>query len=382
MVQWVKGFTVPPGFGGQQLADLANEKTSIPETPVITYLGADGYDVNDLRFVSSEFQGAGGLFVAPQEFAAMQWRAAEISNPNTPGYVVGEPRIFEIDPVWESERITTFTPEITVPSDVLRPGKTYRVRVRQLADSGVWSHWSLPIEFQPSADISAYGSLVVSELMYHPSEVNETEQAAGYEESDFEFIELWNRGIESIDLSPLRFTKGINMALSGGIAGGERLVLARNALAFGVRYGNDVAVAGEWGADQLSNAGERVKLSFGAGVGVIDFAYDDELADGSGHSLTLEGDQWLAQAPTPGSAAGGSARLALVSYQLDLNTGTLSLTWRSETDVGYQLQRSVDLAIWEKLGEDIRSVSDETTHALEAARDEVQTRYYRIRELP
>ena len=130
--------------------------------------------------------------------------------------------------------------------------------MRHLNQLGQWSHWSDPIEFRATADVSPYRDLVITELMYHPAELTEAEALLGYEESDFEYIELWNRGSTPIDLAPLRFTKGIEFDLklleNTIIESGQRIVLARNAEALALRY-PEITVSGSWGADQLSNWG-------------------------------------------------------------------------------------------------------------------------------
>jgi hypothetical protein len=44
-----------------------------------------------------------------------------------------------------------------------------------------------------------------------------------------------------------------------------------------MRYGLGLPIAGEWDTkDKLNNGGERIKLSFGAGVPIRDFSYDDK----------------------------------------------------------------------------------------------------------
>jgi hypothetical protein len=66
-----------------------------------------------------------------------------------------------------------------------------------------------------------------------------------------------------------------------------------NVDAFTMRYGPGLPVAGAWEeGDQLSNGGEQVKLSFGAGDPIRDFTYDDvapwpDAPDTTGVSLTL-----------------------------------------------------------------------------------------------
>ena len=94
----------------------------------------------------------------------------------------------------------------------------------------------------------------------------------------------------------MRFTKGIEFDFVNGskstIAAGERLLVVANVEAFNLRHGfanTPDFVLGEF-SNRLSNGGERVKLSFGAGTLVREVSYDDRLpwpesADGSGASL-------------------------------------------------------------------------------------------------
>ena len=134
MVQYMKDFLTAEGWGGANLDNIAGD-ADIPATPVIRFIGGEGFSVTDLRFEADPFadpQGAG-------TFAAMMWRAGE----------VGEGR-YEIEAVWESEELTVFESTVTVPADAVEVGRTYRVRVRMQDDSRRWSHWSLPIEFEPT----------------------------------------------------------------------------------------------------------------------------------------------------------------------------------------------------------------------------------------
>ena len=96
----------------------------------------------------------------------------------------------------------------------------------------------------------------------------------------------------------MRFTKGIEFDFSVSstkkIEPGERLLLVANVAAFNLRYGHPSTpqfVAGTF-SKNLSDSGERIKLSFGAGTPIIDFNYDDnspwpEGADGEGFSVEL-----------------------------------------------------------------------------------------------
>lgn len=396
MVQWVKDFTAPPGFGGALLKALA-ESPRAPDTPSIAYTGPAGFPADQLSFESGPFSG-GSLF-QPQEFVAMKWRLGEIRNPTTPNHVPGEPMLFEIDPIWESEVLTSYVPEMQLPVNAIRPGHTYRVRVRMENQLGHWSHWSEPVEFVAGEpEVGGFReNLVITEVMYHPAPLTEEESAAGFEEADFEFIELHHRGTGVVDLTNLRFTKGIDFDFpqSTVLAPGGYLVVARNAEAFMLRYGGDIEVAGSWGeaGGKLDNAGERVKLSFGAGVPIIDFDYDDEdgwpgEADGEGRSLVLvpggdPGDpgSWAASSQLGGSPGRENPEmlgrtLMLIGYRFEESPPTLTLRWQSVAGRQYVIQEASDLREWSSVTESIEAVDAATEFTLNV----IGTRYYRVAE--
>lgn len=163
----------------------------------------------------------------------------------------------------------------------------------------------------------------VSEIMYHPADDT---TGAGFDDDEFEFIELVNTSTHTVYLNGLRFTDGIEFDYSadqlsgapGFLSGGERLVLVKNPAAFEARYGSSIGIAGQY-SGSLSNGGETLQLQY-AGEEVLTFTYDDGWhpeTDGSGASLVaidlLAADpwwstslQWEASAPggTPGEGAG------------------------------------------------------------------------------
>ncbi|MCB1100450.1 MAG: lamin tail domain-containing protein, partial [Verrucomicrobiae bacterium] len=223
---------------------------------------------------------------------------------------------------WESGPLDVFTAQQAIPSNIVKPGLTYRARVRHKDDTDRWSHWSAPVEFIASGpDLTPWQEgLVISEIMYNPTAASDAEIAQGFVTSDFEFIEVLNRGAVALDLASIRFTKGIDFDFSSGtvasIEPGKVVLIVRNLAAFESRYGAGLPVAGTWGDSQLSNSGERLKLSFGAGLGLRDFDYNDkapwpETADGDGFSLVLkdpasnpdhsDGSNWIASATLNGN---------------------------------------------------------------------------------
>ncbi len=304
----------------------------------------------------------------------------------------GESPSFEWASTWESGELTTFAPTVDVPP-VTKVGRTYRARVRHQDDTGRWSNWSEPVEFlagQPT--IQPYlDSLVISKIMYHPLPPGEDELAVlpSAEEADFEWIEIMNIGSGSLDLTDLRFTKGIEFDFINGsktaIAPGERLVIVANEEAFNLRHGYAATpefVIGEF-SKNLSNGGELVKLSFGAGTLIREVEYNDKFpwpdaSDGSGASLVLvdgfgaDGGDWRPSVGgngAPGVDDGLAFTGDLNSYALlsGLEIETVEVTGDlyaeltfvrrvNADDAKITLQSSVNLGEWEtaqatKIGE-------------------------------
>ncbi|MGI9240261.1 MAG: lamin tail domain-containing protein [Verrucomicrobiales bacterium] len=276
--------------GNWMRSNLLSQENSIPATPAITFSGTPGFPSNDLVFSSSDYDSGTG-------FEAMEWRISEVYNPAVSNYVDGEPYIYEIEGATESGELTSFGSEFRFPALAARPGQTYRARVRHKDTAGRWSHWSPPLEFLASApDVTQYvEALRITELHYHPGDTTAGEIANGWEEADFEFIELQNIGPVAVDLTDVRFTKGIDFDFPADllIGPGAYLLVVRNQAAFESRYGAGLPIAGEWSpGDKLDNGGENVKLSLGSGTTIIEFVYDDSAPwptepDGDGFSLTL-----------------------------------------------------------------------------------------------
>ncbi|MDB6136263.1 MAG: hypothetical protein JWM59_4506 [Verrucomicrobiales bacterium] len=293
------------------------EEALIPATPVLTLAdgGAGPVPVNALSFTSSAFAGQNGA-----AFAGLMWRIAEATDPSVLGYNPydrTQPRAYEIENAWQSEVLTTMPDLLTAPASAARPGRNHRARVRHLDSTGRWSHWSVPVSFTAGEpDITDYlKSLVISRIYYHPSFPTTQESLTASDPEAYEWLELMNVGSVPLDLTPVRFTKGIDFDFAGSavttLDPGRRVLVVRSLAAFAARYGplplpNGALVAGEWQAgDALGNAGEQLKLSYGAGIPIRDFEYDDkapwpEEADGGGHALVLKNPASL---PDPNLAA-------------------------------------------------------------------------------
>jgi hypothetical protein len=142
------------------------------------------------------------------------------------------------------------------------------------------------------------GSLVVSEVMYHPSGLTPFEINAGIIDPDqFEYLEIMNISADSVTLDGARFVDGVDYNFAQGVilppAG--RLVIARDRAAFLQRHpGASVTLAagGFLNDTGLTNGGERLRLVDAAGADIRNFTYNDrapwpEGADGQGYSMVL-----------------------------------------------------------------------------------------------
>lgn len=297
MIQTMKDYV--ESRGAWLVRTYLRNEDEIPQTPVITYTGAAEFPPDGLQFESSEYS-------SPENsaFAGMKWRIAEVTDPDTEGfdpYSRTNPRTYEMETVWESELITAFSNTVILPALESRPGKTYRARVRHLDSEGRWSHWSPPLQYVTGApDISAFQQqLVVAEIMYNPAPpVTAAELAATDRNSDFEYLVLQNIGNTPLDLTNVRLTKGVDFDFASGtiLNAGAKIFLVKNAAAFGARYGaaaDSVLIAGEWDStDNLNDGGENIRIAYGAGSVIREFAYADKApwpdsADGAGYSLVL-----------------------------------------------------------------------------------------------
>ncbi len=164
--RWSVGDGDSRGYGYNYL-EYEAKLTDIPNTPSIIYVGPDGFPLNELRFKTSSFEP--GRSTNNKKFTGIQWRLAELSNPRTPFFEVGQPWKYELNATWELEA-EGFVGSVEVPQSLVRKDGTYRARVRMRNGTMAWSHWSTPVEFvagKPDlADLRT--QLVFNEIMYNP----------------------------------------------------------------------------------------------------------------------------------------------------------------------------------------------------------------------
>ncbi len=364
-------------------------RTQMPDGPAgyLTRANMPAFGANEREF--QPFTIPASAFVAGENLIAVSVHQTTPLSDDTgfdfqlAGHLAPQPLKHEWHATWNAE---TTSLSITPPAVATRPGLPYLARVRHRDTSGRWSHWSAPLEFvatQP--DVSLFTSaIVVSELMYHPAPPSPEEVAAGFNDDDaFEYLEIRNVGPEPVPLDDLRFTKGVDIDLAGTLAPGATALVVNNLAAFELRHGPGLPVLGEW-SGKLDNGGENVKLSYGAGIPVREFRYDDvapwpTAADGAGGALVLidplalpdhaDPLNWRAAAPGPGASdtttfAGGD----LLAYatggeppRVEVTPGGIALTATLNTraeDLLIEWQQSPDLQTWtpaplERLGQTV-----------------------------
>jgi len=289
-------------------AHLAQANVSSDELP---YSATTNSAIENKEFVRKELPDPASYLVPGTNVIAIQLLNASLSNssdcfldvrltghtetepPVTPPAYKRKPGKYEIDAVWESDEITTFTKSIRIPPANLKVGRTYRVRCRMKDNTGRWSHWSAPIQFVAGEPIAAniLQDLRITELMFNPP----PPQAGPYDNDDFEFIELKNIGDEPLDLTGVSFVNGITFNFANSdlttLQPDQFVLLVRNKAAFESRYGTDLSdrIAGQY-SGKLDNNGERITLADTWNGVIADFEYSDgrlwpQAADGAGHSL-------------------------------------------------------------------------------------------------
>ena len=139
-----------------------------------------------------------------------------------------------------------------------------------------------PEESSPST-----GDIVISEVMYNP-----------LEGSDYEFIELYNAGNNSIDLTGFSMPQGkpVNEFIfpERSIGAGEYLLVVANRESFLSKYGQQISdqIIGSWSGGRLNNNGEEIALLDKDGNLVTSFIYNNTepwptQPDEEGYSLVL-----------------------------------------------------------------------------------------------
>ncbi|GDX83434.1 hypothetical protein LBMAG42_52450 [Deltaproteobacteria bacterium] len=216
-------------------------------------------------------------------------------------------------PVAAGDVLFLYSPDRTELLDAARVSDRLRGR-----DSGA-GEWRYPREATPGAAnvIELNDDVVINELQYHRAPISrEGEPVVAREE---EWIELYNRGVESVDLSGWQLVDAVAFEFPDGttLAPDSYLVVANDAAAFAAEHPS-VAVVGDF-AGRLANGGDRVLLLDGYGNPADDVRYYDggrwpEAADGGGSSLELRDPQADNAAAESWAASDESVRSTWATY--------------------------------------------------------------------
>ncbi len=170
--------------------------------------------------------------------------------------------------------------------------------------AAIGTRWSAPVKrvYLVNEEFAAPGDLAVTAINYHPLEPTPAETAAvpGVSATDFEWIELRNIGVRTVNLLEAGFadTKPFQSfrLKAFTFAPGATAMIVKNRAAFVARYGTTASsqIAGEWVEGSLDDNGETIALIARDGAAIQTFAYNDEgawpgRADGKGASLEYVG---------------------------------------------------------------------------------------------
>jgi hypothetical protein len=215
------------------------------------------------------------------------------------------------------------------------------VTARARTAAGEWSGVN-QAHFLVGAVLPSAANVVISELHYHPAApTRPSELAVSVDPDEFEFIELMNVGLSTVDFTGTQFTEGVlfDFPANFTLAPGGRCVVVRNSAAFAARYGTGRGVVGTFGykgADQtgLSNGGETITLALTVNhltTTLFSMTYDDAAPwpitpDGGGPSLVLKTPassvdhsnptNWIASADLGGSPGQSSAQMTFAQWRI------------------------------------------------------------------
>jgi len=225
----------------------------------------------------------GGMYLTDNQSAAAGWRVPD----NNPTVTTIAPKGFLL--IWadgetdegtlhagfklgsDGENIRFFAADGKTLIDEVTFGSQAENRSygRMPDGSGNWQTLAAPTPGKPNS--SAPIAVLITEIMYHPYHSD-----TGPEDIGAEYIELFNRGIEPVNLSGWRISNGVDFAFPNVTLGtGEYLVVAADVDIFKAYYPSISNVVGGW-VGRLSNRGETIEILDNTGVQIDRVRYADE----------------------------------------------------------------------------------------------------------
>lgn len=280
----------PPETGADSLEfiEILNRSNSIVDFDGFYFSSGIEYTFQNLQLTPGEFVVIARDKLAFQQvfgFLPLQWTSGDLDDDGET-LVISDPYGNPIDVVayddeapWDEE------------ADGLGPSLTF---CYPFLDNSVPEFWSASTEF---AAINGDGDtiwasplmgctlpdfeIVITEIMYNPPE---------YGTDSLEFVEIYNNGIDAVDLEGMYFSDGITYTFPSVMLQPEHyLVVCVDSTAFLNTFGFSAL---QWTDGALSNGGEDLEIRDRFGNPLDFVAYNDELpwdtlADGFGPSLTL-----------------------------------------------------------------------------------------------
>jgi len=192
-------------------------------------------------------------------------------------------------------------------------------------------------------------------------------------QDDFEFLELTNTSNQIVDLSGLRFAKGIRFTFEERttVPAQGKLILAREAAAFTARY-PDRAISGEY-VGSLNNGGERVLLVGKDDSTVLDIQFDNSMEGFEGDpeaDQDQDGIVALLEYALGTSDQDPQSGPNAISLSVSNNEIVFQFTARNDApDLTYEVEVSSNLSDWDS-GADLVLEDGDV--------DETQVQLYRI----
>ena len=188
----------------------------------------------------------------------------------------------------------------------------------RVLNGSVWSALNVAT-FSVGTVAPTAANLAISKIMWKPAPPTTSDIAAGFtDDSEFEFLELYNPSASPVDLTGIAFTTGLDIAAntSGPIdlAPGARAVLVAKPSAFLHRYGSGLNVIGTFINGSNLSGSETLTLVDPNGSTITSFVYNA-----------------IATGPWPKAETSGTGA-SLILIQPELNPDpSLGINWRASS---------------------------------------------------